>query len=180
MDQSSETNKNCSKLAALIAAFVHKASSKVTKMEEEHAALVDAMSSWSKSRPKKKSSREAPELSEVWANVNFSDEFCLVKVDEYPLWPARKCLPKDDDLASQLEVADRILVSLIGERGALRVVKTDACVPFSDSPPEVDLSNHTRDIRNQLEEAMNVAKRVVRGQQKKKAKSKKPPVSSIA
>jgi len=172
--------RTVSKLAALVSAFVNKASAKITKMEEEYSALVDAMSSWSKTRPKKKSSQLAPELSEVWANVNFSDEFCFVKVEEYPMWPARKCFPKTDYLTSQLETVDRILVSLVGERGALRVVKIDACVPFSDTLPEEDLSKHTRDIKNQLEEAMNVARRVVRGQQKKKAKCKKPPVSSIA
>ena len=73
-----------------------------------------------------------------------------------------------------LESVDRILVSLVGERGALRVVKTEACVPFSDTLPEgEDLSAHTRDIRNQLDEAMNVTRRVVRGQQKKLNKAKK-------
>ena len=95
------------------------------------------------------------------------------------MWPARKCIPKDGELTSQLELADRLLVSLVGERGALRVVKTENCIPFSDTPPEEDISNHPRDIRNQLEEAMNVARRVVRGQQKKKSKSKKIPINSI-
>lgn len=168
--------RTVSKVAAFVSAFANKASAKVEKMEEENSALMDAMNQWSKSRPKKKKSA-APELSEVWANVNFSDKYCFVKIEEYPLWPARKCVPKDDDLTSQLESVDRILVSLVGERGALRVVKTEACVPFSDTLPEgEDLSSHTRDIRNQLEEAMNVTRRVVRGQQKK---SKKPPIEKL-
>ena len=163
--------RTISKLAAYVSAFVTKASAKVGKMEEEYTALMDAMSMWGKSRSKKKSSNAAPELSEVWANVNFTDEYCFVKIEEYPLWPARKCLPKDEELTSQLSSVDRLLVSLVGERGALRVVKTDACVPFSDTLPEgEDLSAHTRDIRNQLGEAMNIARRVVRGQKKKKSK----------
>lgn len=171
--------RTMSKLAAFVSAFVNKASAKVAKMEEEHSALMDAMNAWGKSRSKKKSSQGAPELSEVWANVNFSDEFCFVKIDEYPLWPARKCLPKDDELVSQLESVDRILVSLVGERGALRIVKTDACIPFADTLPEgEDVSSHNRDIRNQLDEAMNVARRVARGQ-KKKMKGKKPPIDKI-
>jgi len=173
--------RTVSKLAAFVSAFVNKASVKVEKMEDEHSALIDAMTVWGKNRPKKKkSSQAAPELSEVWANVNFSDEFCFVKIEEYPLWPARKCLPKDDELTSQLESVDRFLVSLVGERGALRVVKGDACVPFSDTLPEgEDPSTHTRDIRNQHDEAMNVARRVVRGQEKKKSKTKKPPIDMI-
>lgn len=172
--------RTISKLAAFISAFFHKASVKVDKMEEEHAALNDAMNTWSKSRPKKKSSKPTPELSEVWANVVFSDEFCFVKIEEYPMWPARKCVPKDDELTSKIESVDRILVSLVGERGALRVVKNEACSPFSDSLPEgEDLSSHSRDIRNQLDEAMNIARRVVRGQQKKRSKSKKHPISTI-
>lgn len=166
--------RTVSKLAAFVSAFVNKASVKVEKMEEENLALIDAMNLWCKSRSKKKkSSQPIPELSEVWANVNFSDEFCFVKIDDYPLWPARKCMAKDDELTSKLGSVDRILVSLVGERGALRVVKTDVCFPFSDSLPEgEDLSTHTRDIRNQLDEAMNIAKRVVRGQEKKKSKFK--------
>jgi hypothetical protein len=173
--------RTVSKLAAFVSAFVNKACAKVGKMEEEHSALIDAMTVWGKIRPKKKKSSQAdPELSEVWANVNFSDEFCFVKIEEYPLWPARKCLPKDDELTSQLVSVDRFLVSLVGERGALRVVKRDVCVPFSDTLPEgEDLSTHTRDIRNQLDEAMNIARRVVRGQEKKKSKSKKPPIDRI-
>jgi len=173
--------RTVSKLAALVAAFVSKASAKVGKMEEEHAALLDALNVWGKSRPKrKKSIQAAPELSEVWANVNFSDEFCFAKIDEYPLWPARKCVPKDDKLASELESVERVLVSLVGERGALRVVKKEACVPFSSTfPDNEDLSSHSRDIRSQLDEAMSVARRVVRGHQKKQAKTANHPIHRV-
>lgn len=172
--------RTVSKLAAFVAAFANKVSVKVGKMEEEHSALIDALNLWGKKRPKKKSSQAVPDLSEVWANVTFCDEFYFVKIDEYPLWPARKCLPKDDQLTTQLGSVDRILVSLVGERGALRVVKIDACVPFSDTLPQgEDTSTHSRDIRNQLDEAMNVSRRVVRGQEKKKSKTKKPPIDRI-
>jgi len=172
--------RTVSKLAAFVAAFASKVSAKVGKMEEEHSALIDALNLWGKSRSKKKSSQAIPDTSEVWANVIFCDEFCFVKIDEYPLWPARKCLPKDDQLTRQLGSVDRILVSLVGERGSLRVVKTDACVPFSDTLPQGEgISTHSRDIRSQLDEAMNVARRVVRGQEKKKSKLKKPPIDRI-
>eukprot|EP00531_Pseudo-nitzschia_arenysensis_P016842 CAMPEP_0116136086 /NCGR_PEP_ID=MMETSP0329-20121206/11533_1 /TAXON_ID=697910 /ORGANISM="Pseudo-nitzschia arenysensis, Strain B593" /LENGTH=1223 /DNA_ID=CAMNT_0003630923 /DNA_START=318 /DNA_END=3989 /DNA_ORIENTATION=- len=168
--------RTMSKLAAFVSAFVNKAIAKVEKMEEEYSALVDAMNLWGKSRQKKKKADVGPELSEVWANVNFSDEYCFVKIEEYPLWPARKCVPKDAELVSELESVDRLLVSLVGERGALRVVKTEACVPFSETLPEgEDPAAHPRDIRTQLDEAMKVARRVVRGQTKKM----KPPIESL-
>lgn len=170
--------RTISKLAAFVSAFVNKASAKVEKMEEEHSALLDALNAWGKSRQKKKKSA-GPELSEVWAHVDFSDEFCFVKIDDYPLWPARKCMPKDAELSSELEAVDRLLVSLVGERGALRVVKTEACVPFTETlPEEEDLSALTRDIKTQLDEAMKVTRRVLRGQQKK-LKSKKPPIEKV-
>ena len=128
---------------------------------------------------RKKSSTTPSEPSEVWANSIYLNEFCFVKIPLYPWWPARKCQPKDDALKSNLELSSRLLVSLVGERGGLRVVKTENLVPFSETiPGEEDLSDQTRDIRNQLDEAMAIARRVVRGKNKKQ-KAKKPPLSAL-
>jgi len=173
--------RTVSKMASLVSAFYHKALTKVEKMEEEHSALIDVMGAWDKSTSRKrKSSQVIREPSEVWANVFFSDAFCFVKVEGWPWWPARKCVPKDDDLASKLESLGRILVSLVGERGSLRVVKTNDLSPFSDNfPGEEDQKILTREVRNQLDEAMAIARRVVRGNEKKRVKEKKPPIKSI-
>lgn len=168
--------KTLSKMAALVSAFCNTAAAKLEKMEAEQAALAEVMVAWgtSDSTRKKKGSQSISEPSEVWANVTFSDDFCLVKVDAYPWWPARKCSPKDATLASQLDSLGRVFVSLIGESGGLRVVKEDALVPFSETLPEdEDFINQPREIRNQLDDCMAMARRIVRGKLQKKSKGKK-------
>jgi hypothetical protein len=170
--------KTISKMAALVSAFCNNAAAKLEKMESEQVALSDVMAAWGtsdSSRKKKGYQYAIGEPSEVWANVDFSDEFCLVKVDTYPWWPARKCSPKDATLASQLQSLGRVFVSLIGESGGLRVVKEDALLPFSETlPPDEDLGSQPREIRNQLDDCMAMARRIVRGKLKKKtSKGKK-------
>lgn len=170
--------KTLSKMAALVSAFCNNAAAKLEKMESEQLALADVMAAWGSSdsaRRKKGYQYATSEPSEVWANVDFSDEFCLVKVDTYPWWPARKCTPKVPTLASQLDSLGRVIVSLIGESGGLRVVKEDALLPFSETlPPDEDLGTQPREIRNQLDDCMAMARRIVRGKLKKKtAKGKK-------
>jgi hypothetical protein len=168
--------KTLSKIGALVSAFCYSAAAKLGKMEAEQAALADVMAAWgtADSTRKKKGSQTVLEPSEVWANVDFSDEFCLVKVDPYPWWPARKCTPKDATLAGQLDSLGRVFVSLIGESGGLRVVKDDALLPFSEKLPEdEDLINQPREIRSQLDDCMAMTRRIVRGKQKKSSDSRK-------
>jgi PWWP domain len=168
--------RTVSKIAALVSAFCDKASSVLEKIEGESMALQDALEAWDKSNSlrKKKSPDSVRDPSEVWANVKFSDDFCLVKVEDFPWWPARKCVPKDENLASRLEAADRVLVALIGESGSLRLVKTQNIVPFSENLPEdEDLANHTREVRSQLDDCMAMARRIVRGKNKKKSGASK-------
>jgi hypothetical protein len=167
--------KTVSKMAALVSAFVDKASGVLEKIEGESMALCDALDLWEKSNSlkNKKSPQSSRDPSEVWANVQFSDEFCLVKVEEFPWWPARKCFPKDKNLGSRLEGADRILVALIGESGSLRLVKSHSVIRFSETLPEdEDLTTHSREIRSQLDDCMAMARRIVRG--KKNTTSKNP------
>ena len=162
--------KTMSKMAALVSAFYEKASAKLEKIEGESMALHDALDSWDKANSlrKKKSTDSTRDPSEVWANVKFSDDFCLVKVEEFPWWPARRCIPKDESLSTQLEGVERHLVALVGESGSLRLVKTDQIIPFSEKLPEdEDLAKHSRDIRNQLDDCMAMARRIVRGKAKK-------------
>jgi hypothetical protein len=170
--------KTMSKMAALVSAFYSKASSALEKIEGESMALQDALDSWDKANAlrKKKATDDSRDPSEVWADVKFSDNFCLVKVEEFPWWPARQCIPKDENLASQLKAVNRNLVSLIGESGSLRLVKTDQIIPFSETlPDDVDLTKHSREIRSQLDDCMAMARRIVRGKEKKAGSSLKTP-----
>lgn len=167
--------KTISKMAALVAAFCNKVSEKLEKMEAERDALNDVLEAWGKasSLRKKKNTEDIPGPSEVWTNVNFSDEFCLAKVEKYPWWPAKKCTPKDEKLAESLELLERSVVSLVGESGGLRVVKNENLLPFSESlPDDEELGSHPKDVRNQLEDCMTMARRIIRGKQKKASKKK--------
>jgi hypothetical protein len=167
--------KTFSKMAALTAGFCAKASEKLDKLEAEQETLNNAIEEWQKgsSSKKKKSSNEdtnedIAESSEVWANVSFTDEFCLVKLGPYPWWPAKKVIANDKGLSDSLSTLGRTLVSLIGESGGLRVVKTENMRPFSTELPEdEDLSSYSKDMRSQLEDCMTTARRIVRGKDKK-------------
>jgi hypothetical protein len=172
-----KSTKTISKIAALTAAFVQKASEKLEKLEAEHENLMRVTEAWEKAANKRKKTSlpgsAIPEPSEVWANVHFTDEFVLAKVEEYPLWPARKCIAKDPELAASLASLDRTLVSLVGESGGLRVVKTEPLRPFSETlPVDEDLNSHPKEIRTQLDECMAMARRVIRGKEKKKTSGK--------
>jgi hypothetical protein len=103
-----------------------------------------------------------------------ADDFCLAKVENYPWWPAKKCTPKDKKLIDSLNSLERTLVSLVGERGGLRVVQTKDLVPFSETPPEDEnLSSHPKETRTQLEECMAITRRIIRGKTKKASRQTK-------
>ena len=175
--------RTLSKFAALSAAFVAKASTKLDKLESEQDTLRHAVDAWvraSSSRNKKKSTKDISEPSEVWTNVTFTDDFCLAKVDKYPWWPAKKCIVKEEELAQSLQSVGRCLVSLVGELGGLRVIKTESLLPFSETLPEdEDLSNHSKEMRTQLDECMAMARRIIRGKEKKAARASKKKKKSI-
>ncbi|KAL3927716.1 MAG: hypothetical protein SGBAC_012968 [Bacillariaceae sp.] len=160
--------KTFSKIAALAAGFHTKASKLLDKMEEEHDALKKAIKTWEKASASKRSSNKGvAESSEVWADVQHTDDFCLAKIEPYPWWPARKVTAKDEQLSCALGNIDRCLVSLIGELGGLRVVKTGNLLPFSkELPQDEDLTSYSKDIQDQLNDCMKMAGRIVRGRSK--------------
>jgi hypothetical protein len=174
--------KTISKFASLAAAFVRKATEKLEKLETENAKLSDILQVWEKAAAGKKKNtdiiKEQP--SEVWANVRFTDEFCLAKVEEYPWWPAKKCVAKNEKLAASLESLDRALVSFVGESGGIRVVKKkEGLRPFSEEALALLLDEDTssvlrpKEIRTQLDDCMTMARRIIRGKVKKAAKAAK-------
>lgn len=168
--------RTVSKLGALVAAFCTKSGEKLSKLETEQNRLHDAIASWEKSSSlrKKSNSQNPAEPSEVWTNVTYTDEFCLAKVEEYPWWPAKRCVIKDEGIRVSLERAGHVIVSLVGESGGLRVVGNDCLLPFSLTLPEDKTgTNHPKEIRVQLDECMAMARRVIRGKEKKVRKGKR-------
>jgi len=157
--------KTVSKLGALAAAFCSKASEKLDKIESEQVALSDALESWEKSSSlRKKSCKPEKEPTEVWTNVAFTDDFCLAKVEDFPWWPAKKCIVKDQKVAKSLASLGRSVVSLVGESGGLRVVVKEKIIPYLETSPEQeDLNSHPKEIRSQLEDCQAMARRIIRG-----------------
>lgn len=161
--------KTVAKLGALTAAFCSKASEKLEKIESEKAALSDAIDCWEKSSSlRKKSIKFEKEPTEVWTNVTFTDDFCLAKVEDFPWWPAKRCIVKDEKVAKSLANLGRSIVSLVGESGGLRVLVNEKIQDYSETPSDQDdLTSHSKEIRNQLDDCRAMARRIIRGKQSK-------------
>lgn len=150
------------------------------KIEGEGDALHHALKAWEKEEERQKRARGAKAsnkksaaanfdtATEVWANVRFTDNFCMAKVENFPAWPAKRCEAKDPKLAASLKSVNRSLVSLIGEEGGLRVVKIEDISPYTGKPAEEDLGDYDKDMRTQLDECLAMARRIVRGRKKNK------------
>ena len=155
--------------------FSEVAVERLKTLEDERDDLISAVKAWEKEEDRKakgrqgkktKSSKEQIGPSEVWANVHFMDEIIMAKAEDWPWWPAKKCQVKDPQLAESLSNLNRCLVALIGEMGGLRVVKTDNISPFTGRTIEDDDSTElAKDVRNQLDDCMAMARRILRGRQ---------------
>ena len=161
--------KTISRLAALCNTFCRNAKEKLEKISLERKALESALVVWEKEDDRrsrkggKPRSSEYEGPSEVWANVDFTDEIIMARVEEYPWWPAKKCIPKDPATAESLSKLNRSLVSLIGEKGGLRVGKDNEIRPFAGKQIEEPAENISRDIRSQLNDCVAMARRILRG-----------------
>jgi len=165
--------KTLSRWAALSSSFLTNAEKLLAKTVAESDSLWDSLKMWEKEEDRKakgragkaKKKNESGEATEVWANVRYTNEFCMAKVDELtPYWPAKKCEAKDEELAKSLHKVGRTLVSLTGENGGLRAVRLEDIRPFDgELIVEEDLEEPSKAIRTQLDECMVMARRIVRG-----------------
>mmetsp|Transcript_6232 Transcript_6232/g.8811 ORF Transcript_6232/g.8811 Transcript_6232/m.8811 type:complete len:1455 (+) Transcript_6232:93-4457(+) len=176
--------KTLSRFTALANAFIRNALDTLKKTQAENATLYEALGVWEKEEERKKRTRTGKasqkkkvndrfdSSTEVWANVRYTDEFCMAKIDEYPTWPARKCEAKDPALAKSLLAANRILVNLIGEDGSIRVIEMTDILPYTGKAVEEDLGDFKKDKRTQFEECLSLARRIYRGAKKKQPSSR--------
>jgi len=165
--------KSISRLAALTTGFVQDAMEKLQKIELEQADLTDALARWEKDEERREKNTKAKSFkgpSEVWANVRYTDEIVMAKAEDYPWWPAKKCIPKDPAVAEALSKVHRCLVSLVGEKGGLRVIKNEDLKPFTGNTIEEEdgLAEFPKTTRNELDECMAMARRILRGKKKRK------------
>ena len=132
------------------------------KIEEESEHLWELIKIWEKEEQRqartgktkvsRKKQEEGTAPTEVWANVRYTDEFCMAKVGDFPFWPAKKCEAKDKDLKSSLKTTSRALVSLIGEEGGLWATRLEDIRPFNGDMIQEDLEDQPKHIRTQLDE----------------------------
>jgi hypothetical protein len=171
--------KTLSRLASLTAAFFHDTTMKLQKIEIERDALIGAIASWTKADERARDgknkktgtniTREKDNPSEVWANVQYTDNIIMAKAEEYPWWPAKKVVANDAYIASSLLKLDRLLVAFIGEMGGLRVIKSTDIRPFTGRFIEEDDDvEYTKEVRSELDDCMAMARRIQRGIQKQK------------
>eukprot|EP00548_Thalassiothrix_antarctica_P000095 CAMPEP_0194142306 /NCGR_PEP_ID=MMETSP0152-20130528/11601_1 /TAXON_ID=1049557 /ORGANISM="Thalassiothrix antarctica, Strain L6-D1" /LENGTH=1428 /DNA_ID=CAMNT_0038841223 /DNA_START=333 /DNA_END=4619 /DNA_ORIENTATION=+ len=166
--------KTISRFSALSAAFLQKASLRLDKLSSEREALEKSLERWkkelernkrrgSKGGNKKSASKEYP--TEMWADVDYTDEFCMVHLETHPWWPAKKCVAKDSKLQKSLHTFDRVLVAMVGEHGGLRCVKSTDISKFTGSAKENNLDKFSKTDRLQLKESLAIARRILRGRQ---------------
>lgn len=171
--------KTLSRFAALVIAFSSKAIRRLERVKDESVALVHVLNGYEKEQERNNRSRgnvdtKAPtkksylHATEVWAHVHVTDEFCMIKLEGSPWWPARKCRAKDKDLRNRIISLDLEVFLVVGEEqdGGLRIVKSELVRKFLGQPIEEDLSEYTKSTRNQLDEYLAKSRRIIRGCEK--------------
>lgn len=164
--------KSITRFAALSTAFCRKATAILEKLVSERQSLTKALDRWQreddrKQRPGKKVNRKVVEApTEMWANVDYTNEFCMVRLENHPWWPAKKCIAKDVSLQESLRAFDRVLVAMVGEHGELRCVKNEDARVFTGSALDDTMEAFSKEDQSQLEESLAVARRIIRGQAK--------------
>jgi hypothetical protein len=166
--------KTLARFAALSTAFCRKATAILEKLMSERYELEAALQTWNRDDRRKcrsnnrSNSKEQVELTtEMWADVEYTETFCMVRLPEHPWWPAKKCVAKDAQLKKSLKEFDRVLVSMLGEHGELRCVRGEHIRPFTGKPIDKDLRSYSNEDRLQLAECLATARRIIRGRKKK-------------
>jgi hypothetical protein len=172
--------KSLARFAALSTAFCRKATAILEKLMSEREELKTALETWDldhrrKSRSNSRSSqsshlnsKDQVELTtEMWADVDYTDDFCMVRLPGNPWWPAKKCIAKDAHLQKSLKEFHRVLVSVLGEYGELRCVRGDHIRPFTGKAIDRNLESFSSENRLHLAECLATARRIIRGREKK-------------
>ena len=177
-----ESCRTLSRFSALFSSFYNKATdllqSRLIEAEDLEEALV-GWEKWAKYEEKAQGTIKAGrppkpviQPSEVWADVRLTQDFCMVRGDEFPWWPARKCIPKRAELVDQLERVGRSLVALVGEMGDLRVVRNEDMQPFTGKIVKDD-RKYGAEVLGQLDDCVAMARRIKRGYDKATMESQK-------
>lgn len=147
------TCRSVSRFAALVTALKSRALPRLDKLIKDKKVFSKAIAYWEtsgKTRKKgKKNTHQSKKYSsatEIWANVEASNQFVMCKVEGFPWWPACVCIPKDDESAESLVSLNRMLVSFVGEQHLYVVDKVSEVKPFNEMYEEKEAGSYSADV----------------------------------
>ena len=109
------------------------------------------------------SSAKYSSTTEIWADVRPTYNFVMGKVEGFPWWAARVCLPKDDEILESLKSLNKTIISFVGEQD-LYVVNTDKDLkPFNPLLDKDDVATFPHEIMKNVEKSIVLTKRILRG-----------------
>ena len=109
------------------------------------------------------SSAKYSSTTEIWADVRPTYNFVMGKVEGFPWWAARVCLPKDDEILESLKSLNKTIISFVGEQD-LYVVNTDKDLkPFNPLLDKDDVATFPPEIMKNVEKSIVLTKRILRG-----------------
>jgi hypothetical protein len=85
------------------------------------------------------------------------------KVEGFPWWAARVCLPKDKEILESLKSLNKTVISFVGEQD-LYVVNTEKDLkPFNPELDKDDAKMFPPEIMKNVEKSIVLTKRILRG-----------------
>jgi len=166
--------KTLSRFAALAEALIHRARPYLLKMADDKERLMKAIKYWegsSKTRNRKSRTfhlkkEKYNSSTEIWADITTTERFVMAKVEGYPWWPASVCIASDSYIASSLNDLNRVLISFVGEQHLHVIREADDMRNFTGEVTEDDLSNFPANTMQNLNESIDLTKRILRGRGK--------------
>jgi hypothetical protein len=167
------TCQTISRFAALLASLFTRSLPRLEKIQKDSKTLLKAISYWEannktrngKAHGKKgnQSSAKYSSTTEIWADVRPTYNFVMGKVEGFPWWAARVCLPKDDEILESLKSLNKTIISFVGEQD-LYVVNTDKDLkPFNPLLDKDDVATFPPEIMKNVEKSIVLTKRILRG-----------------
>jgi len=154
--------------AAFVEGLAFKGDTLLLEMQNDRANLNAALKYWD-SAAGKKSRGSTKKLkydsnSPVWTNYELTEEFVWAKVEGYPWWPSRVCVAKDKDIAQQLKIVQRKLISFVGMEDISCVSAEDEIRPYcGETSPMEDSYVYPEKTMEELNRCLHMTRRILKG-----------------
>ena len=167
------TCQTISRFAALLASLFTRSLPRLEKIQKDSKTLLKAIAYWEannktrngKTQSKKgnQSSTKYSSTTEIWVDVRPTENFVMGKVEGFPWWAARVCLPKDKEILESLKSLNKTVISFVGEQD-LYVVNTEKDLkPFNPELDKEDAKIFPSEIMKNVEKSIVLTKRILRG-----------------